>query len=366
MKKNEGLIAPTKTRPAYQCQFYSSDGKRKRLSTGCTDYHTAWNEYQTLRKQHGLPPDTDTSYTLGRVLAEYETFIFKDKPPITRHTATINRYYEFWTPETPWHEITTPNHAHGIQKYVDQRLQNGIKQSTIRRELATISAAAERASRAGADIKNPRKLVTLKIKKPGYYWLTQGQARQLLNAAEQSSSAERNSYALHDYIKIALFTGMRPNEILTLKIDQVLFAHGIIHLPNTKNDRPHDVPIAAEIIDSLKRRIDYAKQHNSVLLFVNPATKAGDKPASAIKTFINPFKTACTRAGIPLSCKKTNQRGMKPYDLRHTFATWLRQQGVSIEQISDMLNHSDIKMTMIYAHHDPNSRAATVDKLPKI
>ena len=366
MKKTEGLIAPTKARPVYQCQFYSSDGKRKRLSTGHTDYHAAWNEYQALRKQHGLPPDTDTSYTLGRVLAEYENHVFKGEAPTIRHITTLKRYYEFWTTETPWHEITTPNHPRCIQQYVDQRIKNGIKQSTIRRELATISAAAEQLSRAGADIKNPRKFITLKIKRPGYYWLTQGQARQLLNAAKQSTSAAHNSYALHDYIKIALFTGMRPGEILTLEIYQVSFAHGFIHLPNTKNDRPHDVPIATEIVEPLKRRIDYAKQHNSVYLFVNIKTATDEKPAVAYKTLINPFKTACKRAGIPLSCKKTGQNGMRLYDLRHTFATWLRQQGVSIEQISDMLNHSDIKMTMIYAHHDPNSRAATVDKLPKI
>jgi site-specific recombinase XerD len=36
--------------------------------------------------------------------------------------------------------------------------------------------------------------------------------------------------------------------------------------------------------------------------------------------------------------------------LRHTFATWLVQKGVSIFEVQKLLGHSDIKVTQIYSH----------------
>ncbi len=52
------------------------------------------------------------------------------------------------------------------------------------------------------------------------------------------------------------------------------------------------------------------------------------------------------------------------HDLRHTFASHLAMQGVPIPVIKELLGHSDISTTMIYAHLSPEIHKKAVDKLP--
>jgi len=57
-------------------------------------------------------------------------------------------------------------------------------------------------------------------------------------------------------------------------------------------------------------------------------------------------------------CKKANIKGMRFHDLRHTAATRMVESGVSIVAVSKILGHSDIKMTMRYAHPVDSLREA--------
>jgi site-specific recombinase XerD len=52
------------------------------------------------------------------------------------------------------------------------------------------------------------------------------------------------------------------------------------------------------------------------------------------------------------------------HDLRQTIASHLAMEGVPIPIIKDLLGHSDIAKTMIYAHLSPEVHAAVIEKLP--
>ena len=73
------------------------------------------------------------------------------------------------------------------------------------------------------------------------------------------------------------------------------------------------------------------------------------------------IKTAWTQ--LLKSVKDTPITGFRVHDLRHTFASKLVQAGVDLNTVRELLGHSDIKMTLRYAHLAPEHRAAAVAKV---
>lgn len=96
-----------------------------------------------------------------------------------------------------------------------------------------------------------------------------------------------------------------------------------------------------------------------------------------IREFINKYRWKNINTGKPIFDVKINTwekklgevslkmigRKVNPHMLRHSLATELRRKGVSMEDIKEILNHSSISSTQIYAHADKSQIKETYQKV---
>lgn len=162
-------------------------------------------------------------------------------------------------------------------------------------------------------------------------WITHEQAKALIkNAAPH----------IKLFICIALFTGARKENILSLTWKQVDFKGKTVSFV-VKGGKAHVVPLVKPLADML---CSIDKTGEYVVLY------KGGRVLDVKKG----FASACKRAGI---------KDFRIHDLRHTCASWLVQNNTPIEVVQKILGHSRINVTLKYAHHNQEVMAKNLEKL---
>lgn len=101
-----------------------------------------------------------------------------------------------------------------------------------------------------------------------------------------------------------------------------------------------------EAFDTLEKWCEQ-NSHQNNLIFPN---KDGDKFDNVKKAWAGLLKTA-------------GMANFRWHDMRHHFASRLVMSGVDLNTVRELLGHSDIKMTLRYAHLVPEHKAEAVAKL---
>ncbi len=148
---------------------------------------------------------------------------------------------------------------------------------------------------------------------------------------------------------VALHTGMRMGEILSLRWDTVDLFRRTVTILRSKNGDKLMIPLNGHMFALLKKLKD--RTSSSEWIFPSQAGTMRDGHGLR-RAFRKALKTA-----------KIHEFHF--HDLRHTFATRLIQAGVDLYKVQKLLGHRSPVMTQRYAHHCSESLRDGVNVLDR-
>jgi integrase len=163
----------------------------------------------------------------------------------------------------------------------------------------------------------------------------------LLTACRDSTSRY-----LYPVVVLAISTGMRSGEMLTLRWPQVDLRRGQILLQDTKNGASRAVPLAGHALDLIEQ-LSKVQRIDTDLLF--PGADAS-RPVDLKK----PWTTALRKAGIV---------DFRFHDLRHSAASYLAMNGASTIEIAAVLGHKTLQMVKRYSHLSSSHTTTVVSSM---
>lgn len=222
-----------------------------------------------------------------------------------------------------------------LSRYRDTRLKQ-VQPGTVIRELGLLSSIFETARRdwGYTAFQNP----LAELRKPR---APDGRERRLkpgeLQALTKASSTVAGSWLLHGF-QLAIETGLRRGELLSIRWQDVNFDSAVLYVPFTKTDKARTIPLTDRAVEILRERKS-ASASDAEYAF----------PVSA-----NAFRLAWER------CKRRAERagchGIKElrfHDLRHEAVSRFFERGLNTAEVASISGHKDLRMLFRYTHLKP-------------
>lgn len=232
-----------------------------------------------------------------------------------------------------------------LNAYVLQLERNGMAASTISRYIASMKAFFEYQVREHRIMEDPAFLLKApKVEKhlPGI--LTIQEMEHLL---EQPTSDNPKGYRDKAMLELLYATGMRVSELVHLNVEDVNLRFGWVICRDEERERM--VPFGAKAGRALMQYLDrgrgaFLKKDRTDLLFLNcsgaPMSRQG---------FWKVLKSYAMKAGI--------DKDITPRMFRHSCAAHMALNGAELQTIQEILGHTDLTATQIYAGFQPGMKS---------
>lgn len=223
-----------------------------------------------------------------------------------------------------------------IDKDCTARLTAGIAKATVNRDVAVLKAALSKALEWDLITVNPlARIKPLKLDESHVTrYLSSDEEERLYDALLHSEPR------IQTIVTVALNTGTRKKELLSLTWGDVDLKNRIltVHGYRAKSKQTRHVPLNESGIKALR------KWRGDVIPLAN----------------VPVFGTTELRTRWRQLLQAANVKAFRFHDCRHHFASKLVMAGVPLNTVRELLGHSDIKMTMRYAHLAPSTMSDAV------
>lgn len=273
-----------------------------------------------------------------------------DRKTLKAYRIDLRQYFEYICVDEPDKEK--------IEEYVTH-LHKSYKQKTVKRKIASIKAFYNYLEETEIIAESPFRKIKVKFKETVTLprIIPREEIEKLLNhmyqCLNENDKASRK-FMLRDVAVIEVFfaTGARVYEISNIRDDSINLNTGLIRLMG-KGGKERYVQISnTSILEVLKKYYDENEQSikKSGYFFVN--NRESRYTEQSIRRMLKKYTK---QAGI--------ERNITPHMFRHSFATYLIEEGVDVSCVQQILGHSSIKTTQIYIHIAAKKQAEILKEL---
>lgn len=280
-----------------------------------------------------LPPATRAlkTQTLGVLLERYRDTVTPKKRGAAQERYKLKVLLRHPVAKLSLDKLT----AGAIADFRDTRLAV-VKGETVRRELAILQHCLELARREWSVPLRSNPVQLVKLPSPGRARdrrTADGELEALLTAAKQS-----RSWWLPVLIRLAVETGMRRGELLSMRWEDMNMYERTVRLTMTKNGDERTIPLSPRAFDALLK-----------------APRASDR--------VFPVSANAVRLAWERLKRRAGVAGLRFHDLRHEAISRLFEKGLNVPEVASVSGHRDIRILLRYTH--PRA-VSIVEKLGKV
>jgi len=283
-------------------------------------------------------------------LGEKESISFKDimiqyietKENTPNHVTLVSRcriLTKYFPINRKLHELSNND----INNFLKIRIKQSVTNQTIKKDFDLIRGSWKYGKKLGyqySDIEFP----TLKMEKHRLRYLSLDEEKRLLSelnpyredtgtvlSSKRPTQIKQDMIDVYDLVIILIDTGARYSEISKIGWDSINLTDKTIRLWRPKVRNESVLYMSDRVYSVLTNRF---KNKSSSYVFTN--RKGGPRNTATL-----PIRKGFKRSGII---------GCTVHTFRHTHATRLIQNGLSLYEVKEILGHTDINTTMRYAH----------------
>lgn len=167
------------------------------------------------------------------------------------------------------------------------------------------------------------------------------QLDRFLKAIDRSTAVGKRNYA----VALCLSDlGMRIGDIARLTLEDLDWREGSVRVANHKKDRPFRLPLSRRLGEALADYLQHGRPPSLCRqVFLRHRRPVGD-PATH-HSLKSAMQSVWKNAGVDGPFSGT-------HILRHSAATRMKQQGIPLKSIADVLGHGSLQTTMLYTQVD--------------
>ena len=261
------------------------------------------------------------------------------KHTLTAYHKDLLGFREFALSEFDFSEINNVSYAI-IRSWIVKLVGDGVSNRTINRKISSLRTYYRFLLKIGDIEVSP--LVKHKVLKTTKKLQVPFSEKEIEDVLE-ILKGENSFLGLRNKLIVELFysTGMRRGELVNLKLNDISDSQKTIKVLGKRN-KERIIPLLPSALSTIVSYLGYRKALSSVkdvdyLLLTEKGTKI--------------YETLVYRVINNYFSKASQKVKKSPHILRHSFATHLLNEGADIKSVKELLGHSSLASTQIYANN---------------